>query len=100
MDMLDRCILNTCAIAMRRDEAPGAHKRVPFVAVVVGLETAWCADGRVKIAAVRLEALPGVVPKVGVVPEDEASAPAGRRARNTKPRRRPRSPGTTSYHGA
>ena len=64
MDMLDRCVLNTCTIAVWRDEAPSAHKWPSLVAVVVGLETARCADGRIKIAAVRLEPLPGVVPEI------------------------------------
>jgi hypothetical protein len=64
VDVLHRCILDPCAIAVRWDEASCAYEGVTFESIVVGLETAWCTDSRVEIAALCLETLPSVVPKI------------------------------------
>ena len=72
--------LHTRTVPMSRDKPTSTDEWMLGVAVVVRLQAAWRADSGVKIAAAGLQALPSVVPKVGVVAENEASATTGRRA--------------------
>eukprot|EP01046_Picozoa_sp_COSAG06_P045942 COSAG06_NODE_6431_length_2935_cov_2.705924_2_plen_152_part_00 len=71
--------LHARTVPMFRDKPTSTDEWMLGVAVVVRLEAARRANSGVEVAAARLQALPSVVPKVGVVAEDEASPTAGRR---------------------